>query len=1366
MEFLNKFIKGAITDVDYLLRDGTVWTFPTINARAFNLEGQGFVVTNVGGNELAFKVSTHFAIIGACEYNGILYIVSRKLGYADCEIGCYPSPRQWSASNTDFDDSVNTGYKPLFNYKPAGTITDFRTSLFNFDLKRLEVIPRLDYDNTVNLYICDDKNPNYVVNTGFKQNGNWVGDSRYYTTEYFNGAINLIPSTSESESIDVIEWANVEYGGRLRPGVYYIFLRLLTDDYARTKFMSYCGPIPINEGDSMIYSQGLPDKNIVTNTEPYTVKRINLNINIPSTAYKFFELAVLRYSSDYDYGKAKPNVTLIARQYPINTTTVSITGLEAMESLTIEELFSPQFPYNICKTELQISNAYLGGNWKRKEINYDALKEYARLIKAYGYLDIDNPVVEDHRIYDIETGAASQPLGYKKPDNYNRVGYFRGEIYPVGIVFMFDDNTESQVYPVSGLMNGSYNDKGLVRMPTWFDCDEKFWNCPLSIRFDNSAAFAYYADPDNTALFERVIGFRYVRGERIDNLICQGYTLPVYDHIYTTYKETSETHEWGFSFEDSTEGYSTSNSYCIPLIEGLLPTALYDTVNQPAEEEAYHYSTCIDDESILYTQEGEDYWRYYTESANSQDRTNHTKRYRIYTDGKLTKIKFGLFSPDINFNENPYIPVDVYMGLVRRGFPYYVDKNNKHSFYTLEYDIDTEAIVPKFIGMDLLRSDTKENHNLVDAIERPVKQIEAKFIEAFTQKGEDMFTSWLPAEAGKFHKTTPSEAELDEMYNRSYRTSRYIGLTDTRDWPSRSLFDYKYHIVNLYKQDPDDLVDSILDTYQLFGSEYRLVNNKMMKLSAVEILTCFQGDCFLQKSFIRVGRWYGFEKPGVKELLQKMGIDGEGYMDTNGNYYQWGIYLGVITENKYNVDLRNDVYTRNEDQQPFTYTYLPRAIRHYDNVKNWVVYRNDAAQEAMQINDGYNQTLFNKIYLGYDPNRDYSNELLRPNRVYFSSKDTAGSIVDGYRIIGLQSYKDYNTAGGEIVKMCNIEDFLCIVQKHNIIQIAVDEKMLETASNISQLVLGTSMEFLSKDFKLLANYGSQHQFSILTTDTSVYGIDFIRRIIWQTAPQRSSTGRQYLESVDMGIKYNFKSEIENIFDQFYSMVQPVTGMEDDTINNKGCFVGYDRKYKEVLFCFALPGDRASFYVLVFSELIQGFTSRYTFRTNMLMSLLDDLYSVGLDYQNSMQPTNYIYKHNQGTPQTFYGESAAMSISFVVTGLTEQENVSNFRKIFEALAIDMNDVQLTSIAYETQYQLSAYTFSVDSAEADRYKDAEYLEHTWQVPVLIQTSAVDNDFSADSEMRGRWMKVTLTYYPATTPQEIFIRSVITKFTLSVS
>ena len=299
MEAINLFTKGLKNTIDPILFDSQSWTFPTMNIRIMNMKGQGFVVTYMDGNTNPntfygeeFSITEHFRIVGVCEYNGIAYILSWNESTSEGEIGCFPSPAISGTGTTEafngYTPNIVRTYSPLLNFHDNPHSSNrFRTSLFGFDGSIINCFARLDFDDSVNIYMVDYINQDRVINSGFTQSG--VSTIRHYDDVSFQSITPLQPITQGLATIDLND---VIQGGSLKYGNYFVFLRYLTDTFDKTTFVLQSRCIQVYDGTlDVIYAEGgFFDK--------YSNKKIRLTLTNLDTTYKYYELAYIRYYSD------------------------------------------------------------------------------------------------------------------------------------------------------------------------------------------------------------------------------------------------------------------------------------------------------------------------------------------------------------------------------------------------------------------------------------------------------------------------------------------------------------------------------------------------------------------------------------------------------------------------------------------------------------------------------------------------------------------------------------------------------------------------------------------------------------------------------------------------------------------------------------------------------------------------------------------------------------------------------------------------------------------------------------------------------------------------------------------------------------
>lgn len=1303
----NTFTKKIITDIDPKYRTPDLWDFPSMGVRIINKKGQGYIATNLPGNEEIFELRDGYKVLGACQHNGVAYIVSASSSGAG-EVGCFPSPKKWTETNDEFVRE----YSPLQNLaketKPIGDVGDMNSPLFTFRYANyLDVFAKPIYDGSVNLYLTDNLNPIRVINSSFSQEGSFTG--RVYIKESFDGAMNLVASTKKILNPSL---TSVEDGGDLPPGMYTLFFRYLTEDYNGTTFIEELGPIQISEGSSAHNTGGKQYRDFIAGTLNFTSKKITIALSNLDESYTFFQIGVMYRSATVENAIADKNTYLINKFYKITgeTKDLVITGQESQSTLTFDEIITPRIPYNINKSHTPINNYYIGAGWKRTPLNYDNDKFTEFALNIIPISDLSPSLMSDGSILDFENKSAERGF-YRNEDNtHDYAGYLHGEAYPFGVKIIFTDGTETDVFPTRGSVSGSLNDKGIYRFPEWAEGDDL--TKTLGVRFLMSAANTYASDAANSPFFDDVAGIRFVRGERIDNFICQGFAMNTYYAV--------EINKDGVSTRGFGQGttFNINQALHMPLHSGYMPFAIED----PAD-------------TFLYTE------------GVSSELAITAATFETLRDKK----RLGIFAPDVMLGKVTNIPRDIFI---------------KRAYKVRANDYRTENLVyPRVIG-------TENISYTVYSVASIQENVEAVIVDSFVRDGPDRFTSYLPARTAYYSPGT------NYWYNRSIRTSKYIGIISQNDIDigsqlSGSTVDEFNDIFNLYKNEPTSaFFQQEVDVFNVATSVYEGIS-KIIPISSGQI-TLFKGDCFLQKSFFRTHRFanYEFANPNTDP---PHGGDGNEFIDDSGRWYQWGFLTAMVTENLVNADMRNEVPSQDDENNSITYSYFPRCLGAYENMIQWTVFRDiDAAVvEGLQVNDGYNHTRSGKQYVGFDENLpDYKDDE-RPQRLYNSNEQIPGSIVDAFRSIGASNYVDLPAEDGKMTRVVAHKGMLMSIQEHAIHQHDIKERVTQATDAAAEIILAQSLEVLNKFYKPIAKFGSQHMSSVIVTKNGIYGSDWLRSVIWVIASKITDTGMRYFASDNLLLREGITKEFQDLKDLYTSYNDIMSTLLDNPISGSGIVAGYNPKFDEVYFTFTKRlsrGQEAEDYhkTFTFNELLQGFTGNAPFIPYTYFNINDDLFTSRRDLASK------INRHDiDGKMQMFYGELTPFKISFLVTGIEGEKNFYNIDKVFKSMRIEMTEIELTQIIYETESQISTYTFLSEENDAGDsfWLHSEYQENEWQVPVFVQTETKGKDYDDDSDMRGHWMKVTLVYDPGSLTVDtgaiaIYIKKVITDFITSNS
>lgn len=1391
MEQVNVFHKGIVSDIDYSKRDNLTWDFPTEGIRVINKKGQGLVITNMDGNQPLFEMGTElvdgveypFYAIGAKDINGIIYIISYNYKSTKGEIGTYPSPN-YEEQILGADPTFVKEYKALNNYKLG---EPFRTTSFNFDMDHpMDILLKQSYDDSVDIYLCDGKNPNRVINSGFSRTGQING--RYYNAEAFNGVINHIPSTLKIPSIVM---SSVEGGGALYPGTHFAFIRYCTQDFARTKFLNTSGPIVVYENSTPNEIKGVQENDWTTGTPLRTNKKFTLQLSNLDPTYKYFEIALLRYSADSENGPAAAHYGLLDQRFRIDSSLssqyITITGFEQQLAIEMSDIYSERIPYDISKTIDEVSDRYIGTNWRMRNEQYNVTKfaEFFSLVtlqEAYSEDLFDKPGWNDetHDAHNDGNAYLYGMLDYTHASNY--VGYFRGQIYPFAARAIFDDNTVTDAFPCKGNIDG--NTKGLFKFSDWVHGGSIDRSRTLGIQFNFNPAKSYY--DANPSVFAHVIGFELLRGDRIDNLIGQGILLPMYDSIMR--HQTGSIVNHGINQEG--DDYDEASAYSIPLIYGAMPMRHYINETDPVKLEYVGIYEQIS--KVAYYDSGWD--------INGQYNVGGLKELTSKTIRQ--KKKFGLFMPDLFFEQNPYIPDDTFIEpvVIVSGEPD-PDHGDENEFYHPIYargifwpnqgDMK-ERITPAIAGFEhrvkFTSSSNLEYTNAITATRIPVK---SAIIDRFAWKGTMNMKSWLKPD----DVYTEPENEKEKLSSRSYVVNKYIGIycTETAggNMPNDNtlLEPYIYGTVNLYKNaNTLAFAQGVVQSFNVASQLYKPISPFISISSPTfwqswKLPYYFQGDCYYNKTWFRHGRWFSYEGANIERNTNDYIGDGADFSDwraSENRCWQYGSLLGIITENKFNTAARNTVSALDNNSQEIEMTYFPKCLSDFGDWVQWTILRDKAENEAFQINKGYNQTLTEKVIAGYDSALVTNIEYRKTNRHYFSEKHVLGSFTDGWRDIKPSYFKDFAPQFGEIIAGRSIGNYLCSIMENAIIRHFIDDRELKSDDNSTRIILGTSYGFLSDNFVQIASFGSLHKHGLVKSDRAIYGCDMKRGIIWVINPVSSPDGGAMLVADDLTERHGITSWLDEIRRCYIGRPEFET-VKDTTpiLYGNGLSGGYNKKYKEVYLTWSWQNKKApctgrTDKTLIYSESLNAFTGTAPFASMMYMNLdTEFLKATHIISGSSSTPTGEIRYHDaEGVVQQFDGIITPVTLTIIINGLTGEGSLSNFEKIYEALRIIMTKVWLTCIRYETESQIGIYTFrTAECGDEKFWEHSEYLEGAWNIPVIVQTSQQPGeyyhlDYTNDSEIRGKYLKLTLTYHPTEQAEAIIIRSITTAFTPSIS
>ena len=1172
-DVLNTFTKGLVADLDPIMVSQQQWVFPTLNIRVMNKEGQGVIATVINGNALEFTLTPGFLAIGSCEYNGIAYIVSFNKTSQETEIGCYPSPNTLdysTPSTVTFIPQIQRQYRPLRNYTgsinpslqpvtPQNAIRiPLRTDKFEGDIQhQISVFAKESYDNSVDLYLADYKNPNRIVNTGFDQSGMY--NDRLYWDNDFYSSINQVQvsGTVLTEKLNTIDNNN---SASLLCGVYFAHFRYADANMNTTAFISESNACQVFQGD-LSTVEGVEGGSATTNSN----KEIVFDLINVDTTYSYIQVVLTRFYSNVQ-GIQLNETFLVDIDYIINgpTMSITITGNETWEPFDDALLLQQKSTEVCCKDHIQINNRYYGGNWLGTLRFHKALVDFAQQI-IVGY---DDSLTKDAG--QMSQGTSGQVLGQYTDYQftYSDVGYFRGEAYAYGLIYELLDGTLSDTFPCqgsddyNGVGTGATNNEGIYRFPKQL-ISNSFTNNKINIlgvKFDNTNAISWLTGNTSEQQWfkSNVRAIYYVRAERMTSLIGQGLMMNC------CLPSTNDTQSTDLTIHSGYSGY-----YCYPgqtnnannngkllgqfngKFAGEFFTALGISDGQCWVNDFWNAHEVWDNLNFSTNAESNVSWnetsnlfpvyRGYMPMMFFRDEQHilgikvADKIYRYYQSRwPLQPNKYAFYSPDILFNPAPDVT----------NFNYVKRVGSTLRYGTYDYWDNIQSLPDERPRVGIAEMITK----LETGDNRNVSKIANKHVVGFPSfSGPNKPINNVGGYCNEFmdYETdnsnygiymTKNNSDREYWSNRNVLSAPYIAIEVSDDNTVNTDGSYNLDIVNIYSADVDNLAYDILTPYgitptttntNLYYSKISdaitldFVNNLVDfgladSITGSFFRTYYKGDCFLQKFYFKQLSWDHSDFQGDTGNAL-----GEGVTDTStgtgdfvshgpvwdepgGNSsnsdkarYAHGLIIGIVVECATNPAMRHE----GNYQGNTTSEFYPHTS--YGNAWSYLP-KYHAGDESFLYNYGYHRQLSLQQFIHYNPYLTYQ-VLKHKTRIRYTPLNIPYDFTDAYRILLANDFKDYDLQYGQINALLNINNKLVSVQESQISEHLIEQIQVKTNSTAGALIIGDG-DTLSQLVRSLAPFGSQHQWSV---NKRGFGVDWKRRVIWGIGVSQTDSGEIY-----------------------------------------------------------------------------------------------------------------------------------------------------------------------------------------------------------------------------------------------------------------
>lgn len=961
-------------------------------------------------------------------------------------------------------------YNPLHNQLGTdGAIKDFTTEEIDFNLtKPVDIECQPSYDGTVNLIINDDMNPPRIINTTYSI----IEDNKYrrilrnqteQTNLYKENSIDAQTRLFRNiNKIPKIELLDVSYHGQLKGGNYTFYLKLADNDFNKTDVVAESGLVSIYKGTlEKIYSIS------GTLEDERTDKSINLQVNNIDISFSKIFVYYRREYSDLN-GVLKTETCSIKEPYKLigDSLLINIDGYEEIEVINQEEL---NIQYNICtgvKTQAQVQNMLFFGNVQQTIIDNDSLQNISYFIEA------ECIQKEDSIGYISQENYTKQPLeNIGKSEYYNplqiyySLGYWPTELYRIGVVYIFVDDSISPVYNLRGCrfedgsmqnfvygskeeLSSLYKDGKIVNInkEDFFLATTPYLSNTKGVfKFPNKEIikhqtnkgvyplglqFTFNSDLINELEKYKVKGFFFVRQKRIPTILGQGYTVGIDKTSYIPMLFNTSKKD-----KDYPKGYYFAESF---INKSRNLTTTYEDRIIKTDTKQSSGLICMDAIVNKQLQSMLDNSEYLLEEQNN------------FNLGQSTTFTRSYFQDPSNVEEQTrnkilsklvYIPTDIPLK--------YLDD------YGYSTRVGSSEDVKDFRFFES-KNYNKDNNKIIRGIFCP------------------------------FVGTNQS------LKDNSIYTIRITNFSQTYE-------------TNYFKIRGNDLSPfmAISPRYELRDRELtKVVNDKNEPIKYI-VPTVFRGDCYTATVTIRINTNFIDSEVPTNELI----VSPNGWKDSYNGYQQmstsdWkeinradinsvpmGQWFTYKCMSNYNLGLRS------ENRQNVEEMALMGNPRSFYPLQGMTIAPSGKIQESELLNAGYSVTLPFKKYFT-QPNVPYVKDIF-DTRVMFSNVQIEDDFRNAYRIFQGLSYKDIERQYGAIVKLLSLGANLFCVFEHGCAIIPINEKALIATSTGQAIHMYGSGVLQNQVTPISPDYGSIWQESIIRTPNGIYGVDTYAKKIWR-----------------------------------------------------------------------------------------------------------------------------------------------------------------------------------------------------------------------------------------------------------------------------
>ena len=348
------------------------------------------------------------------------------------------------------------GFENKFNsytLREAGELVDFITDELSFSLSHpVDILPQYSYDGSVNLILNDGLNIPRLINSRFTVTGKNTykivdrkGDNDtniYDQGKQFDVDTSLFKNVNKIPKLDYLGTAS----GNMKIGNYHFYFKYADADGNESDWVAESGLVSVFMGNNpQSVNTGIRDEN--------SIKSVRFRLSNIDVGYSFVKVYYTRYSSDID-SNFIVSAKRIDKNFIISNSGICmilITGDEDEVEVTLEEINSSFDVIQNAQTQCTAANRLFMANIHKSKIEYNTLSKLSLCFCPYKseepYPLINGGMDETYNILSRSEGY------YDSQYIYDKTGYWPGELYRIGIVYILKDGSLSPVFNVRGATN-------------------------------------------------------------------------------------------------------------------------------------------------------------------------------------------------------------------------------------------------------------------------------------------------------------------------------------------------------------------------------------------------------------------------------------------------------------------------------------------------------------------------------------------------------------------------------------------------------------------------------------------------------------------------------------------------------------------------------------------------------------------------------------------------------------------------------------------------------------------------------------------------------------------------------------------------